>query len=74
MKIRLNKPEADVGMVVVVLLADPPVIRLAADPLAQVDREGRAEAARMDAILPHQFMAHMTARRSGRYGVSVMSV
>ena len=43
-------------MVVAVHHADLPVIRLAADPLAQVDPEGRGEAALMDAILPHQFM------------------
>ena len=74
MKTRLSTPEADVDMVVAVHHADLPVIRLAADPLAQVDPEGRGEAAQMDVILPHQFMAHMTAQRFGRFGVAAMSI
>ena len=74
MKTRLNTLEAGVDMVVAVHHADLPLIRLAADPLAQVDPEGREGAALMDAILPHQFMAHMTAQRFGRFGVSVMSI
>ena len=74
MKTRLSTPEADVDMVAAVHLADPPVIRLAVGPLAQVDPEGREGAALMDAILPHQFMAHMTAQRFGRFGVYAISI
>ena len=73
-KTRSSTLEAAADMAVAVLLVDPLATRPAVDPLAQVDLEGREAAALMDAILPHQFMAHMTAQRFGRSGVSAMSI
>ena len=73
-KTRSSTLEAAADMAVAVLLVDPLAIRPAAVLVAQADQEESAEVARMDAILPQQYMAHMTAQRFGRSGVSAMSI